>query len=225
MIADVFTFRTGKTTFASMSPDRPAATRLRNKSDVSTKGARTRGRLLAACSVEFAKKGFVATRISDIVARAGVSQPVFYLYFLSKQAAYDELVTLFGRRLQDAVGEALIGADVPATAVDARVRLTIQKLLTILWADPDLTQIGFTQSASAEALKSALCAQITDNLRAEQATGFFRPEVTPELFAQAFMGMMERFSRFRPPAPHDEQLADVIGTLILDGMRAVPRRR
>ena len=60
-----------------------------------TKGERTRLQLLEVAAAEFAERGFQHTRISDIVARAGVTQPVFYQYFTSKQAAYDELVGMF----------------------------------------------------------------------------------------------------------------------------------
>ncbi|WP_369815820.1 TetR family transcriptional regulator [Achromobacter sp. 2789STDY5608615] len=42
-----------------------------------TKGERTRLQLLEVAAAEFAERGFQHTRISDIVARAGVTQPVF----------------------------------------------------------------------------------------------------------------------------------------------------
>lgn len=56
-------------------------------------------------AAEFAERGFQHTRISDIVARAGVTQPVFYQYFTSKQAAYDELVGMFAERLRGIIGQ------------------------------------------------------------------------------------------------------------------------
>ena len=72
-------------------------------------------------AAEFAERGFQHTRISDIVARAGVTQPVFYQYFTSKQAAYDELVGMFAERLRGIIGqEREPGA--PGSGLDERVR-------------------------------------------------------------------------------------------------------
>ena len=43
-----------------------------------------RAAILAAARSVLAEKGFEATKISEIVARAGVAQGTFYLYFPSK---------------------------------------------------------------------------------------------------------------------------------------------
>src|SRR6478752_9873733 len=86
-----------------------------------TKGERTRLQLLAVAAAEFAERGFQHTRVSDIVARAGVTQPVFYQYFTSKQAAYDELVGLFAQRLRQAISEARLPASLDGTELADRI--------------------------------------------------------------------------------------------------------
>ena len=48
--------------------------------------------LLEAAFALFVEKGFAATRIDDIAARAGVSKGTVYLYFPSKQAVFEALV-------------------------------------------------------------------------------------------------------------------------------------
>src|SRR3546814_10966490 len=78
-----------------------------------TKGARTRQRLLEIASAEFARHGYERTRVSDVAAKAAVTQPVFYQYFSSKKAIYDELVELFAKRLRAAVEQARIPDDNP----------------------------------------------------------------------------------------------------------------
>jgi AcrR family transcriptional regulator len=133
-----------------------------------TKGERTRAQLLEVAAAEFAERGFQHTRISDIVARAGVTQPVFYQYFAGKQAAYDELVGLFAQRLRQAIGQARMPDGLQDAGLDSRVRLGVSGLLAILQEDPNLTRIGFFQAAEAEALKNELAAMIADNVRAEQ---------------------------------------------------------
>ena len=55
---------------------------------VSTKGERTRGRILDAAERLFAERGYEAASLRDIAAAAGVAQPGLYNYFDGKQALY-----------------------------------------------------------------------------------------------------------------------------------------
>lgn len=184
-----------------------------------TKGERTRRQLLTVAAAEFAERGFQHTRVSDIVARAGVTQPVFYQYFTSKQAAYDELVCLFAQRLRQAISQARLPGDLQGAALVARIRQGIGTLLAILQEDPNLTRIGFFQADAAEALKDELVALIADNVRSEQQAGLFRPEISPEWFGQSLMGIIERFTRQLPDAATQKALAEFMTDLLLDGMR------
>ncbi|CAB3885460.1 TetR/AcrR family transcriptional regulator [Achromobacter mucicolens] len=184
-----------------------------------TKGERTRRQLLTVAAAEFAERGFQHTRVSDIVARAGVTQPVFYQYFTSKQAAYDELVGLFAQRLRQAISQARLPRDLQGAALVARIRQGIGTLLAILQEDPNLTRIGFFQADAAEALKDELVALIADNVRSEQQAGLFRPEISPEWFGQSLMGIIERFTRQLPDAATQKALAEFMTDLLLDGMR------
>lgn len=184
-----------------------------------TKGERTRRQLLTVAAAEFAERGFQHTRVSDIVARAGVTQPVFYQYFTSKQAAYDELVGLFAQRLRQAISQARLPGDLQGAALVARIRQGIGTLLSILQEDPNLTRIGFFQADAAEALKDELVALIADNVRSEQQAGLFRPEISPEWFGQFLMGIIERFTRQLPDPATQKALAEFMTDLLLDGMR------
>lgn len=184
-----------------------------------TKGERTRLQLLQVAAAEFAERGFQQTRISDIVARAGVTQPVFYQYFSSKQAAYDELVGMFAQRLRQAISLARLPADLDGTQMSDRIRRGVRGLLAILQEDPNLTRIGFFQVAAAEALKDELVAMIADNVRAEQQAGLFRAEIPADWFAQSLMGIIERFTRQLPDAAQQQALAEFITDLLLDGIR------
>ncbi|MEN4920731.1 TetR/AcrR family transcriptional regulator [Achromobacter spanius] len=184
-----------------------------------TKGERTRLQLLEVAAAEFAERGFQNTRISDIVARAGVTQPVFYQYFTSKQAAYDELVGMFAQRLRQAIGQARLPGNQQGADLPARVRQAIGGLLAILQEDPNLTRIGFFQVEAAEALKDELVEMIADNVRADQQAGLFRPEVPAQWVAQALMGIIERFTRQAPDAARQQALAEFIAGLLLDGIR------
>ncbi len=58
-----------------------------------------RGRLLQAAIDLFAQKGYAATTVREIVAAAGVTKPVLYYYFGSKEGLYLEMVENTQREL------------------------------------------------------------------------------------------------------------------------------
>ncbi|MPZ89875.1 MAG: TetR family transcriptional regulator [Nitriliruptorales bacterium] len=58
----------------------------------STRGERTAARLRTAAQEAFAELGWNATRVEDIVQRAGVSHGTFYTYYENKTAVLDHLV-------------------------------------------------------------------------------------------------------------------------------------
>lgn len=184
-----------------------------------TKGERTRLQLLEVAAAEFAERGFQHTRISDIVARAGVTQPVFYQYFAGKQAAYDELVGMFAQRLRQEVCRARGSDDQQDLPVEVRVRRGVSNWLGILQEDPNLTRIGFFQVDAAEALKDELVEMISENVRIDQRAGVFRKDIPPEWLSHAFMGVIERFTRQEPDAEQREALADFITDMFLEGVR------
>lgn len=183
-----------------------------------TKGERTRLQLLEVAAAEFAERGFQHTRISDIVARAGVTQPVFYQYFAGKQAAYDELVGMFAQRLRQEVCRARLYEDQQNLPVQERVRRGVTNWLGILQEDPNLTRIGFFQVDAAEALKDELVEMISENIRIDQRAGVFRKDIPPDWLSHAFMGVIERFTRREPNAEEREALADFITTMFLQGV-------
>jgi AcrR family transcriptional regulator len=61
---------------------------MKNKSDIKPLASGTRERLLETASHLFAEKGYASTSVREIVARAGVSKPVLYYYFQSKEGLY-----------------------------------------------------------------------------------------------------------------------------------------
>lgn len=52
----------------------------------------TRKKLINSAKRLFSKKGYYETKVSDIVADAGLSQGTFYIYFKSKEDIFKELV-------------------------------------------------------------------------------------------------------------------------------------
>jgi AcrR family transcriptional regulator len=62
-----------------------------------------REQVLLCAERVFAKKGYHAAGVADIIAEAGVARGTFYLYFESKRAIFDELLGRLLARLTGAV--------------------------------------------------------------------------------------------------------------------------
>lgn len=73
---------------------------------LSSRGARTRRRLLEAAEVVFAELGYHDASIVKITEAAGVGQGTFYLYFSGKKGIFDELVLDLNHRVRQAMTEA-----------------------------------------------------------------------------------------------------------------------
>jgi AcrR family transcriptional regulator len=72
---------------------------------LSTRGLKTRRKLLDAAERVFGEIGYVDASIVKITEAAGVGQGTFYLYFDSKRAIFDELVRDLNQRVRHAMKE------------------------------------------------------------------------------------------------------------------------
>ncbi len=70
----------------------PGAAPADGAGESSTRRARTAARLRQAAREAFTDLGWHATRVEDIVSRAGVSHGTFYTYYENKTAVLDDLV-------------------------------------------------------------------------------------------------------------------------------------
>jgi AcrR family transcriptional regulator len=102
----------------------------RQKSDRRTK-------LLTAAAQLIAERGFLAVRLEDIGAAAGISGPAIYRHFAGKEALLVELLVGVSTRLQ-AGGQAVV--DGAADAADALTGL-IEFHLDFALGEPDLIRI------------------------------------------------------------------------------------
>jgi len=86
----------------------PDAVSERPPSPRSSKGARTRERLVEAAKEIFEESGFLEARISDIAARAGQSHGSFYYYFDSKEEIFREVAAAVDERLFAPMDEVIL---------------------------------------------------------------------------------------------------------------------
>ena len=87
--------------------------RARNEDD---REARLQAILDAALDV-FSEKGYAATRLEDVAARAGVAKGTVYLYVPSKQALFEALIRSAIALPIEALEQRIAALDVPAEAM------------------------------------------------------------------------------------------------------------
>jgi AcrR family transcriptional regulator len=84
----------------------------------------------------FAKRGYHASKVEDIVAAAGVARGTFYLYFDDKRAIFEEIVD----RLLMRFGIAIVRID-PKLGVDEQVRELLRRIIRTLIEERVTTKI------------------------------------------------------------------------------------
>ncbi len=151
-----------------------------------------RADLLAAARAVLAEKGLEATTISEIVARAGVAQGTFYLYFPSKLALIPALDEELNQRILVAIRQAVTKASTAAEVVSMGITAAFQEIeryrdilhvihsrITALSPDCDWQ----TQFDPYHKL-------VTELILQRQATGEIDPAVNPEISARLIIGLI-----------------------------------
>jgi TetR/AcrR family transcriptional regulator, fatty acid metabolism regulator protein len=162
-------------------------------------GQATRGdkreRILDAAVRVFARKGFHATRVSEVAKAAGVADGTIYLYFDSKDQL---LVSLFEHRVERLL--AYLETELPrAPSASHRLQRIIELQLGLLEGERDLAEVVtviFRQSAKlmrehAAPMFNAYLDAIARVIAEGQASGELRDDVTPHVAARAVFGALD----------------------------------
>lgn len=114
--------------------------------DAGPKAERTRAAILAAAEDQFAKRGFVATRLEDVAAAVGLKRATLFYHFRDKQSLYDAVVaaafTPLAQQLEHAFAEPV--------ALPAKVEKAVEAWVDIMVARPTLARIILRHAAEAE---------------------------------------------------------------------------
>lgn len=108
-----------------------------------------RAQLLSRARDVFAKRGYHATKIEDIVAAAKVARGTFYLYFEDKRGVFAELVDRFLARLHLAILR--IDPHDASRTVAAQIRENIMRVLTLFLQERAMTKILLTDAPGLDA--------------------------------------------------------------------------
>lgn len=110
---------------------------------------RRRAQILKAATGVFAAKGFHQTRISDVIAAAGIARGTFYLYFDSKGELFLGLL----RELLKTLRSSVVGVDTGpgAPLLEEQLVDAIRRILQTAVDDRDLATIIVREAVSFDA--------------------------------------------------------------------------
>jgi TetR/AcrR family transcriptional regulator, fatty acid metabolism regulator protein len=159
------------------------------------RGGDKRERILDAAVRVFAKKGFYATRVSEVAKAAGVADGTIYLYFKSKD---ELLVSLFEDRVERLL-RFLEKELAPGTSASEKLRRVIELQLGLLEGERDLAEvITVILRQSTKLMKEYAAPKFTAYLDAiarivadGQSSGEFRADLSPHLAARAIFGALD----------------------------------
>ncbi len=143
----------------------------------------------------FAKKGFHATRVSEVAKAAGVADGTIYLYFASKDAL---LVSLFEDRVERLLR--YLADELPkAQGAPEKLRRIIELQLGLLEGERDLAEVVTVILRQSTKLMKEFAAPkfmayldaIARVVAEGQAAGELRSDVSPHLVARAIFGALD----------------------------------
>ena len=184
--------------------------------------AARREQLLTVALGVFAHQGFHMTSMNDVADAAGVTKPVLYQHFDSKQALYLALIDEVGRRLLLAITKATAGA---ATGKEM-TELGFRAYFRFVADDRDAFLLMYGTGASRDEEATAAVRRIS-----AEAAKAISPLIAVDIdrghrrvLAQGLVGMAEGVSRY-VVAEGGEFDPDAVGKQVADlawaGLRAV----
>jgi TetR/AcrR family fatty acid metabolism transcriptional regulator len=154
-----------------------------------------RDRILRAATKVFARKGFHATRVSEVAKAAGVADGTIYLYFKSKD---DLLVSLFEDRVVLLLAT-LERELARRQTYEDKLRCVLELQLGLLEGERDLAEVITVNLRQSTRLMKQYAAPkfmqyldvIARVVEGGQKAGEFRPDLSPHLVARAVFGALD----------------------------------
>lgn len=184
-----------------------------------------RHNLLTHARDVFAKRGYHAAKIDDIVAAAGVARGTFYLYFEDKRAVFEEIIDRTFAR----IGMSFVRVDPNdgSRTVAEQVHENIRRIIHTLLEDRATTKILLSDAVGLDpALDRKLLSfyeevgkLLEESLRDGQALGVVE-EGDPRMFTMLTLGAMKEtlYQVVMRGLPHsEEQIVDALFTFLKRG--------
>lgn len=112
----------------------------------SAKAERTRAAILAAAEQQFARRGFVATRLEDVAAAVDLKRAALFYHFRDKQSLYDAVLTDAFGSLSTRLAEAFSAPE----SISVRIERAVEAWVDTVVARPTLARLILRHAAEAE---------------------------------------------------------------------------
>jgi AcrR family transcriptional regulator len=187
-----------------------------------------RRRILRAAITVFARKGYHASKVSDVATEAGVAYGLVYHYFGSKEQLLDTIFRRTWTNMLEAVEE-VERADAPTRE---QIRAIAQIVLGAWQLDPDLIRVLIREVARGPQLEQEIdeIGRAFDALERVvargQEKGELRADVEPRLAAWILYGTLEEiltgwvFGKHTPTAEDVEQAQESVVVILCEGLAA-----
>ena len=110
------------------------------------KAGRTRAAILAAAEQQFARRGFVATRLEDVAAAVHLKRAALFYHFRDKQSLYDAVVADAFGSLAARLQEAFSAPD----PIPVRIERAVEAWVDTVVARPTLARLILRHAAEAD---------------------------------------------------------------------------
>ena len=187
-------------------------------------GAR-REQILDVAVQVFARSGYHGASMNDVADAAGVTKPVLYQHFDSKQDLYLALLDEVGRRLLNAISKATAGA----TSGKTQTELGFKAYFRWVADDHDAFLLLFGTQANRDAASTAAIRRMTAETAAAIAP-LIAVEIEPEhqrTLAHGLVGLAEGVSRRlveRGESFDPDALGALVANLAWAGLRSIGRQ-
>jgi AcrR family transcriptional regulator len=194
-----------------------------------SRGRRTRDRLLKAAEVVFTRDGYLDAKIADIAATAGVANGSFYTYFESKEV-------IFRTVIQVVIDEMYAAATVPEEVEhEAHVRIEHATRSYMHAYQEHAGLMGILEQVATfnpgfremrRGIRQAFRARTEKGLRRLQRDGLIDPDLSPKCAAEALGSMVSNFcyvSFVLGETYPDEEAVRTVTTLWMRGIGLAPR--
>jgi len=155
-----------------------------------SRGQRTRNKLLDAAEQVFGEQGYENASIVEITRTAGVAQGTFYVYFESKKSIFIELVDTLGTALRRSLAEAVKGMDSRLQMEREGFRTFLEFIESHKQMYKIIRQCEFVDEEVYRAYYRRMAEGYVKGLKGAMREGEFQ-KLHPEAIAYALMGIFD----------------------------------
>ena len=105
-------------------------------------------RLVDSAKGSFARKGYYATSVSQLVAEAGIARATFYQYFDNKLHVFQSILDGFLGELSDCIRPVVLDPAMPHPI--EQVQSNLARVLNLVLSEAELTQILLTHAGTSD---------------------------------------------------------------------------